>query len=64
MDVMIAIASWYNICVVCQHSHLLEERIYFHMERVKEVKDVLAVLNDMGIAKFELTEKKIVVSHK
>ena len=64
IDVMIAIASWYNISVVCQHSHLLEERIYFHMERVKEVKDVLAVLNDMGIAKFELTEKKIVVSHK
>jgi len=64
IDVMIAIASWYNISVVCQHSHLLEECIYFHMERVKEVKDVLAVLNDMGIAKFELTEKKIVVSHK
>ena len=64
IDVMIAIASWYNISVVCQHSHLLEERIYFHMERVKEVKDVLAVLSDMGIAKFELTEKKIVVSHK
>ena len=64
IDVMIAIASWYNISVVCQHSRLLEERIYFHMERVKEVKDVLAVLNDMGIATFELTDKKIVVSHK
>ena len=64
IDVMIAIASWYNISVVCQHSRLLEERIYFHMERVKEVKDVLAVLNDMGIATFELTDKKIVVSRK
>lgn len=64
IDVMIAIASWYNISAVCQHSRLLEERIYFHMERVKEVKDVLAVLNDMGIAKFELTDKKIIVTHK
>ena len=64
IDVMIAIASWYNISVVCQHSRLLEERIYFHMERVKEVKDVLAVLNDMGIATFELTDKKIIVTQK
>ena len=63
-SVMQGIGSWYNINVVFHSRPLLDERIYFHMERVKEVKDVLAVLNDMGIAKFELTDKKIVVSHK
>ena len=64
IEVMIAIGSWYNISVVCQHYQLMDERIYFHMERVKDVKEVLVVLNDMGIAKFELTDKKIIVSHK
>ena len=63
-SVMQEIGSWYNISVVFHSRPLLDERIYFHMERVKEVKDVLAVLNDMGIAKFELTDKKIVVTNK
>ena len=31
------------------------------MKRVKEVKDVLQVLNDMGIAKFEIMDDRIVV---
>jgi len=47
--------------VVFHSRPLLEERIYFRMERVKEVKGVLQVLNDMGIAKFEIENEKITV---
>ena len=55
------IGSWYNISVVFHSRPLLEERIYFRMEREKEVKSVLQVLNDMGIAKFEIVDDRIVV---
>ena len=61
MTVMQEIGSWYNISVVFHSRPLLEERIYFRMERVKEVKGVLQVLNDMGIAKFEIVDDRIVV---
>ena len=61
MAVMQEIGSWYNISVVFHSRPLLEERIYFRMKRVKEVKDVLQVLNDMGIAKFEIMDDRIVV---
>jgi len=61
MAVMQEIGSWYNISVVFHSRPLLEERIYFRMERVKEVKGVLQVLNDMGIAKFEIVDDRIIV---
>ena len=61
MAVMQEIGSWYNISVVFHSRPLLEERIYFRMERVKEVKGVLQVLNDMGIAKFEIMDDRIVI---
>ena len=61
MAVMQEIGSWYNISVVFHSRPLLEERIYFRMKRVKEVKDVLQVLNDMGIAKFKIMDDRIVV---
>ena len=64
IDVMIAIGSWYNISVVFHSRQLLDERIYFRMNRKASADEVLEVLNDMGIAKFELTDKKIVVSRK
>lgn len=64
MEAMIEIGSWYNISVAFQHHHLLNERIYFRMERPKHVKDVLRVLNDIGIAKFEMKNEKIIVSKR
>lgn len=63
-SVMQEIGSWYNISVVFHSRPLLEERIYFRMNRAASVEDVLGVLNDMGIAKFELTNEKIVVASK
>lgn len=63
-SVMQEIGSWYNISVVFHSRPLLEERIYFRMKRTTSVKDILGVLNDMGIAKFELTGEKIVVASK
>lgn len=59
--VMQEIGSWYNISVVFHSRPLLEERVHFRMERVKEVKGVLQVLNDMGIAKFEMVNERIVI---
>ena len=64
MAVMQEIGSWYNISVVFHSRPLLEERIYFRMSRKASTNEVLAVLNDMGIAKFELTDEKIVVTSK
>ena len=64
MAVMQEIGSWYNISVVFHSRPLLEERIYFRMSRKASTNEVLAVLNDMGIAKFELTDEKIIVTCK
>ena len=64
MAVMQEIGSWYNISVVFHSRPLLEERIYFRMSRKASTNEVLAVLNDMGIAKFEITDEKIVVTNK
>ena len=61
MAVMQEIGSWYNISVVFHSRSLLEERIYFRMKRVSSVNEVLEVLNDIGIATFEWTNKSIVV---
>ena len=61
MTVMQEIGSWYNISVVFHSRPLLEERIYFSMPRKASANEVLAVLNDMGIAKFEMVDDRIVV---
>ena len=61
MTVMQEIGSWYNISVVFHSRPLLEERIYFRMPRKASANEVLAVLNDMGIAKFEMVDDRIVV---
>ena len=62
--VMQEIGSWYNISVVFHSRPLLEERIYFRMNRTASVKEVISVLNDLGVAEFSLKDKKIVVASK
>ena len=64
MEVMIEIASWYNISVACQHSRLLEERIYFRMRRERSIDEVLEVLNDLGVAKFIMKSEQIMITNK
>ena len=61
-SVMQEIGSWYNISVVFHSRPLLEERIYLRMNREVDANEVLTILNDMGIAKFEIVKEKIVVS--
>ena len=61
MTVMQEIGSWYNISVVFHSRPLLEERIYFRMPRKASANEVLTVLNDMGIARFEMLDDRIVV---
>lgn len=60
--VMQEIGSWYNISVMFHSRPLLEERIYFRMNRTASVNDVLGVLNDLGVARFSLEEEKIIVN--
>ena len=62
--VMQEIGSWYNISVVFHYRPLLEERIYFRMNRSASIDEVLGVLNDLGIAKFDSKEGVIVVANK
>ena len=64
MAVMQEIGSWYNISVVFHSLPLLEERIYFSMNRKASVNEVLGVLNDLGVAKFSMKEGVIVVASK
>ena len=64
IEAMQEIGSWYNISVVFHSRPLLEERIYFRMNRSVPIDEVLGVLNDLGIAKFNLKEGVIVVASK
>ena len=61
-SVMQEIGSWYNISVVFHSRPLLEERIYFSMNRKSSVNEVLEVLNDLGVAKFSMKDNKIFVN--
>ena len=63
-SVMQEIGSWYNISVVFHSRPLLDERIYFRMNREASVNEVLGVLNDLGVAKFSMKEGVIVVASK
>ena len=64
MAMMQEIGSWYNISVVFHSRPLLEERIYFRMNRERPVEEVLEVLNDLGVAKFSMKDNRIVVESK
>ena len=64
MAVMQEIGSWYNISVMFHSRPLLEERIYFRMNRTASVNEVLGVLNDLGVARFGMKEGLIVVTSK
>ena len=63
-EAMIEIGSWYNISVVFHSRPLLEERIYFRMNRERSIEEVLEVLNDLGVAKFSMKDNRIVVESK
>ena len=64
MDVMVEIGSWYNISIACQHFHLLKERIYFRMSHERSIEEILEVLNDLGVAKFMMKDKQILITNK
>ena len=64
MQIMVEIGSWYNISIACQHSRLLEERIYFRISRERSIEEILEVLNDLGVAKFMMKDKQIVITNK
>lgn len=55
------IGSWYNISIVFRSRPLLDERIYFHINRQLPVNTVLDALNDLKIAQFTMKEGKIIV---
>ena len=63
-SVMQEIGSWYNISVIFHSRPLLDERIYFNMNRKSSVNEVLEVFNDLGVAKFSMKEGVIVVTSK
>ncbi|MCS2697399.1 FecR domain-containing protein [Phocaeicola dorei] len=60
-QVMQEIGSWYNISIVFRSRPLLDERIYFHINRQLPMNTVLDVLNDLKIAQFTMKEGKIIV---
>lgn len=62
MRVMQEIGSWYNMSVVFRSRPLLEERIYFRINRELSVNAVLDALNDLKIARFLVKDGKVVVT--
>lgn len=62
MQVMLEIGSWYNMGVVFHSRALLEERIYFRINRELSINAVLDALNDLKIARFSLKDGKVVVT--
>lgn len=62
MQVMQEIGSWYNMGVVFHSRTLLEERIYFRINRELSVHAVLDALNDLKIARFSQKDGKVVVT--
>lgn len=60
-QVMQEIGSWYNISIVFRSRPLLDERIYFHINRQLPVNAVLDALNDLRIARFIMKEGKVIV---
>ena len=60
-QVMQDIGSWYNISIVFRSRPLLDERIYFHINRQLPMNTVLDALNDLKIAQFTMKEGKIIV---
>ena len=60
-QVMQDIGSWYNISIAFRSRPLLDERIYFHINRQLPVNTVLDALNDLKIAQFTMKEGKIIV---
>lgn len=60
-QVMQEIGSWYNISIVFRSRPLLDERIYFRINRQLPVNAVLDALNDLRIARFMMKEGKVIV---
>lgn len=60
-QVMQEIGSWYNISIVFRSRPLLDERIYFRINRELPVNAVLDALNDLRIARFTMKEGKVIV---
>ena len=61
-EVMKEIGTWYNINVIFHSRPLLQERIYFRICRHPSADKVLDALNDLGIARFEIKDGKILVA--
>ena len=54
--------EWVSIIsIVFRSRQLLDERIYFHINRQLPVNTVLDALNDLKIAQFTMKEGKIIV---
>lgn len=60
-EVLQEIGTWYNISIICHSASLLQERIHFRFSRNVPVGNLLAALNDLGIAEFQYKEKRIIV---
>lgn len=61
IHVLHSIGTWYNISVICHSPGLLHERIHFRFSRNVPPEELLAALNDLGIAHFRYTDGRIVV---
>lgn len=61
IQVLQDIGTWYNISVICRSTDLLHQRVHFRYSRKASLKELLAALNDLGIAHFQYKNKQIVV---
>lgn len=61
-EVMRCVGTWYNISIIFHSAELLKQRIHFRFPRTESIEDVLEALNDLGIARLEEKEGKVVIN--
>lgn len=61
-NVMTDIGSWYNVNIVFKSEKTLATRVHFNIPRTLTLQQVVRALNDMGIARFDISGNTVTVS--
>lgn len=60
-DVMVSIGTWYNTGIISHSAQLLKQRVHFRFPRTVPLAKVVQALNDLGIARLEVKEGKVII---
>ena len=61
-QVMRAVGTWYNKSVIFHSADLMNCRVHFRFPRTLPLSELLLALNELGIARLEMQDDKIVIN--